>query len=215
MSLPEAIFFDWDGTLVDSFSFLQSAHEHVLSLLGMTPAEGEWFYPYFGKPRDFIYSDIYGPKATDAQKHFEAYVVLNHTKLIKKAPGTEALLTALFELNIVMGVVTNKKGDFVRAEIKAFGWDKYFKSVVGAGEAKEDKPSAAPLELAVGQTGYKGKSILFIGDTEADLLCAQRYGCPSVFLHPNPQDFEWLGNYRPIHITDDCNGLKEFLLQNA
>lgn len=215
MKLPEAIFFDWDGTLVDSFAFLESAHEHVMRLLGINVGKPGWFYPYFGKARDFIYNDIYGIRAKDAQGYFEKFVIQNHTKLIKPAPGAEDLLKALHELNLVLGVVTNKKGDFVRAEIKAFGWDAYFASVVGAGEAAEDKPSAAPLELAVEQSGYRGSEILFVGDTVADLLCAQHYGCPSVFIHPNPEEFEWLGNYSPVHVTSDCKALKEFLLQKA
>ena len=60
LTLPRAVFFDWDGTLADSFACIEGAHNHALTALGLQAREKGWFSHYFGKPREFIYDDIYG-----------------------------------------------------------------------------------------------------------------------------------------------------------
>ena len=47
------------------------------------------------------------------------------------------------------GVVSNKAGAFLRAEVTHLGWGRYFGSVVGAGDAEADKPDPAPIHLAL------------------------------------------------------------------
>jgi phosphoglycolate phosphatase len=58
------------------------------------------------------------------------------------------------DLGIVMGVVSNKKAQFLRQEIEGFGWGGYFKAVVGAGDAPRDKPAADPLIKIANDCGY-------------------------------------------------------------
>ncbi|HRQ62224.1 MAG TPA: hypothetical protein PLO23_12085 [Alphaproteobacteria bacterium] len=52
MSYPAAVFFDWDGTLVDSYGVLEAAHNHTRKALGFDPLPEGAFASYFGKPRD-------------------------------------------------------------------------------------------------------------------------------------------------------------------
>ena len=73
---PKAIFFDWDGTLVNSLPFLTKAHNHVKSLMGL-PLFGDdrGFQHYLGMPRERVYNDIYGVERTpEAMKLFEAFL---------------------------------------------------------------------------------------------------------------------------------------------
>ena len=45
------------------------------------------------------------------------------------------LLQALSDSGVYLGVVSNKTGRFLRAELAALGWDHYFGKLVGAGDA--------------------------------------------------------------------------------
>lgn len=213
MSLPEAIFFDWDGTLVDSFSFLEGAHDHVHEILKMTIRGQGWFEGYFGMPREKLYTDIYGEKNAEAKAHFENYVINHHCLKLKPMDGAEDLLDLSNNMKIKMGVVTNKKGDFVRREIEHFGWEPHFSSAVAAGEAEQDKPAADPLLKAVKDAGVSDAAhIWYVGDTEIDLQCAQSAGISAVFLHPEPESCVWLKDYDPVHVVRHCGALKNILL---
>ncbi|MGB0719324.1 MAG: HAD family hydrolase [Bdellovibrionales bacterium] len=213
--LPKAVFWDWDGTLVDSFSFLHETHNHVRGQFGMVPFSVDVFKSYFGKPREALYTEIYGAdRLEDAKAHFEAYVTANHHK-IRAVDGAAAVLQAFKALDILMGIVTNKKGAFVRQEITHQGWDDYFVTVVGAGEADADKPSPAPLLLALAQSGLglSPEEVWFVGDTDNDLACARDAGAPSVFIaSPEPQH-DIADLYNPILTFQSCRQFADFLLQ--
>ena len=171
--------------MADSFEFLQSAHDSVLSDLKLPPKDKGWFTFYFGKDREFIYMDIYGDLSEQAKLLFEAFVRKHHVEFVKPLKGAAEILDTLAAKNMTCGIVTNKVGDFVRKEVKAFGWDRHFKTTIGAGEAEQDKPSCAPLKLAVEHAGMQGKHIWYVGDSIADMHCANEYGCPFILVHPH------------------------------
>ena len=215
LSFPEAVFLDWDGTLVDSYKFLYNAHNYAQRSLGIRECTIDEFEKYFGRPREQLYKDLYGPHSREAQALFESYVTKNHLNDLKPMEGAKDLLEALLDLDIPAGLVSNKRSDFIRAEVQNFGWESFFVSVVGAGEAMQDKPSAAPLLLAIERASLASNlnKIWYIGDTETDLQCAKNAGCPSVFVQ-TPQEIDHnLQEYKPVLIVKNCTELKEFLLQ--
>lgn len=215
-SFPKAVFFDWDGTLVDSFAFLHAAHNHTRAQFGMEPFALEVFAGYFGQPREKLYAEIYGRENIEAAKgHFEAFVTAHHLEHLKPQPGAQALLEALESLDVPCGVITNKKRTLVEAEISNYGWDKHFISVVGAGDATEDKPSAAPLLFGIEKAGFGFalNDIWLVGDTDNDLLCAERAGCVSVLVLPDVEAPDLLEKHQ-VHLhKQNCKELAEFLLQ--
>ncbi|GJL84803.1 MAG: haloacid dehalogenase [Micavibrio sp.] len=212
---PKAVFFDWDGTLADSFVFLRGAHSHVRNAIGLPDLTQEQFNGYFGMPRELLYREIYGDEGERAKELFEAYVMENHTQL-EPMPGAGELLTAIAARNIPMGAVSNKKGDFIREEIKHFGWQEHFVSIIGAGDAENDKPAADPLLLAIerGRVKFGLSDIWYVGDTETDLKCAQETGCPCVFLQHKDKDASLIETYKPALVVRNCHELRGFFVAN-
>ncbi len=211
-ALPKAIFFDWDGTLVDSFGFMCGAHVHVHSRLGIEGFSSDIFKGYFGKPRDEIYEGIYGERQEPARTYFEQYVAEHHVKQIKPMQGAEDLLDYIREAGIISGIVSNKKTEFLKEEITHFGWDKYFSSIIGAGDAGKDKPAADPLILALSSSDIEPHSehVWYVGDTQIDVDCAANAGCGSVFILSGEGKME--SSY-PFLVAENCLQLREFLLQ--
>jgi phosphoglycolate phosphatase len=209
---PKAIFFDWDGTLVDSYAALEESHNRVLQSYGEVPQKPGWFRQYFGGEREVLYPAIYGTaRAHDARRKFEHVFGTYHCEWITLLDGVEEGLSFLDNLNMPYGVVTNKHPKFVTKEIAHFGWTERFVSLVGAREAANDKPSPAPLLLAIERAGLRAQpeEVLFVGDTAADLACAAAAGSPCVFI--GDEHSPHLNGYTPLTIVPNIRALKDIL----
>ena len=113
------------------------------------------------------------------------YVVFKkiHLKKIKPMPKAEKILKIIKKKKITCGVISNKDGDLLRKEINKLGWKKYFHVLVGANEAKKDKPSKFPLLLALKKISLKpNKNIWYVGDNDVDVEFAKKNKCLSVFI---------------------------------
>ncbi len=213
---PTAIFFDWDGTLADSFEFLYKAHNYTRGQFSMPNFSLEKWRGYFGQPREKLYAELYGIENIETAKmHFLKYVSDHHLKELHPMFGAKKLLETCAELGIICGVVTNKKSDLVAAEIKNFGWEHFFKSVIGAGDAASDKPSDAPLILAIEKAGVSAEreSIWFVGDTDNDALCANKANTPMVFIG-SKTEINALPDVCKIALhKNNCEELHDYLLQ--
>lgn len=208
MNLPKAVFFDWDGTLIESLHFLHNAHNHVRVHFGLTPYSLEEFKDNMKFSSRQLYPMVYGDKAPEAMDILAKFMDDNHLKNIELIDGAIELLESLHKAGVPMGVVSNKRQSFLTREIDHLGWNQYFKAIVGAGVAARDKPEADPLVLALDQAGLKpGPDILYIGDTEPDLLCAGAAGCKVAFLYHAQPDNPLIKKYNPLYTAKNCRDL--------
>ncbi len=211
--MPNAVFWDWDGTLADSYGFLNDAHNFTLETLGFEPFKEGEYRQYFGKPRETLYPAIYKDKCDDAIAVFQEYVLKNSHK-IKVLHGSREVLEFFHQKNIRMGIVSNKKANLIAQELKYLGWDRYFNIVIGSGDAKTDKPSGAPLLLALEKSGIADNvhDIWYVGDTENDLACAKEVGCHAIFLNDQKNSRDLVKKYNPLINFDTYPQLKEILV---
>jgi phosphoglycolate phosphatase len=215
IDLPKAVFFDWDGTLVDSFAFLHAAHNHARTSLGMEPFSLKDFEGYFGQPREILYTKIYGEHRDKAKAYFEEFVFNHYAEHLKPLDGAKEVLDWFKGAGIPMGVVSNKKRELIEAEIVNYGWDDYFIALVGAAEASSDKPSPAPLALAVERGGLdvSPEEVWYVGDTENDLGCGNDFGAVCVFIESDDM-YKNLSKIFKIDVhSRNCRRFLDFLLQ--
>jgi len=184
LSKPSAIFFDWDGTLVDSMSALHSYYNHVLIHFGMTPITIEQAQANIRRSAREVFPEIFGAQSDDALKVFYDFVAQNHIEHLKPFADSHEFMTQLAALNIPLGIVSNKRHSFLLKEITHLGWDKYLVSNIGAGEAAKDKPEPDSLLLAASKVGLSPErdEIWYVGDTETDMLAAQAAGFQLIFI---------------------------------
>ncbi len=209
---PKAIYFDWDGTLADSYGLLEAAHNHARQSLGRPAFEAGEFENYFGKPRDVLYPLLYGDDEDQARIAFEGFVYENHKTLLAPLDHAHEVLKYLKTQDVIIGIVSNKKPSLIAEEIKVFGWHDYFSCLVGSNDAKADKPSAAPLVLAMDKSApnISVQDVWLIGDTTADLGCALNAGCYSVYIGSKNLSEDEINHYSPLHIANNCKDLLDF-----
>ncbi|HBH25919.1 MAG TPA: HAD family hydrolase [Rhodospirillaceae bacterium] len=203
---PRVILWDWDGTLVDSLAFLIGAHNHTRAHFGLEPIESADFAPYFGAPRTHLLAVLYGAeRAAEAVAVLDAYMRAHRTALVRVLPGaTEALEAGAAMAQ--MGVVSNARPFVLAGDVRAFGWERYFAAVVGAGEAAADKPAPDPLILALQRMGQEpGPDVWLVGDTANDVGCARAAGCTAVLIGAGD-------TFGAERVFPNLDGLRAFLI---
>ena len=213
----KAIIFDWDGTLVDTCGLVLDAHNHVRAFMGHDLWTMDDFMGQASKSAREYYPEVYGSRADEAQKILYEYVDKHHLTYLKPMGGAADLLNQISQQNIPMGVVSNKRHQTLYTEINEMVWMDYFGVVIGAGYATKDKPNAAPLLMAMNKIDktLKPSDILYVGDTQTDLLCAQNAGCPVVFIQADKQRPDLIEKYQPDFVFDDLSEFMEAARQKT
>ena len=63
------------------------------------------------------------------------------------------MLDLLQQAGCPIGIVSNKMGPYLRSEVEALGWTGYFRRIVGAQDATNDKPHPACVGLVLEAVG--------------------------------------------------------------
>jgi phosphoglycolate phosphatase len=210
---PRALLFDWDNTLVDTWTVIHAALEPTFSAMGMTPwSLDECRQRVRGSARD-EFPLLFGERSDEATRLFYERFEATHLELLRELPGAGALLGGLAEQGFLLGVVSNKRGPILRKEAAHLGWEGHFRRVVGATDAPRDKPAPDPVYLALERAGPPAAGeVWFVGDTDIDMLCAVRAGCVPVLLReapPAPGEFK--GCKPRLHLGN-CQALGELLV---
>lgn len=195
---PRAILFDWDNTLVDNWGTIQVALNAALTAMGF-PAWtlAETRRRARASLRD-SFPPMFGARWPEARDIFYAAYRANHLETLRALPDADLVTRSLAEAGLYLGVVSNKTGPLLRAEAAKLGWDRCFGRLVGAGDAKHDKPAPDPVYMATQEltiTDYK--RVWFIGDAAIDVECARHAGCVSVLIGPAPGEEVQIERLKP------------------
>ncbi len=206
---PQAILFDWDNTLVDTWVVIHHAYKATFRAMGQEPwTLAETRERVRESARD-AFPKLFGARAEEAMKVFYAAYEADHLEMLTPLPGAEAMLQALSARpELFLGLVSNKKGTILRMEAEKLGWAALFGSMVGANDAVQDKPARAAVELALAPSKLiSGPEVWFVGDTDIDMACATATGCTAILLRPDPPGRTEFAGCEPNHYINGCDAL--------
>lgn len=209
---PKAVLFDWDNTLIDSWHAIQDAQNFTLSAFGLpTWSIEETRERVRGSMRD-SFPVLFGDRWREAGEVFYKRFAERHMQTLVPVPGAAELLEELASSGIYLGVVSNKKGDYLRKEVEHLGWSRFFTRVVGAFDAACDKPAADPIYLALDASGLEaGEAVWLVGDSDVDIECAGRGGCYSVLVRAEPPQPGEFGTFQPCLYVESCMALSNVI----
>lgn len=184
---PRAILFDWDDTLADNWDSIRAAMNATLGAFGLAPWTVDQVRAAARRSLRNSFPDIFGARWQEARDIFYREFAASHLRHLKPRPGAGEALARLAGAGFLLGVVSNKTGDYLREEAAHLGWAPYFRAVVGATDASRDKPDPAPVELALASTGIApGPAVWYVGDGEVDMEMARRAAVTGVLLRATP-----------------------------
>lgn len=211
---PRAIFFDLDGTLVDSVPDLAEAARRMLAELGEPGRTDAEVATYVGKgiPTMVERALTIGRSPVDAARLAQAVEVFmrhyedTNGKLTRAYPGVAETLPVLRARGLKLGVVTNKAEAFIAPLLVELGLGEYFDCLIGGDTLAQKKPDPEPLWHACTLVGVAREAALMVGDSGNDALCARRAGIPVLLMT--------YGYNEGVPVdTEDCDGLLSSFLE--
>jgi phosphoglycolate phosphatase len=187
----DAIGFDLDGTLLDTFRDLGAAVNHALMLGGLQPAPLESSKDLIGGGAKIMLA-----RAVEAQgglpedrfkalyKAMLAYYADHCAVHTVPYPGVRDTLHDLAARGVPMVVVTNKFEDFARDVLRQLDMIDLFAGVIGGDSMGKNeagqflaKPHPAPIHAAMAACGVTDPArFVFIGDSTYDVRAARGAG---------------------------------------
>ena len=131
-SRPSLLLYDWDNTLVDGWAGITAALNAAFDAFSLP----HWTVQNTRERARVSMREscpkLFGPVWQRARDVFLASLAEQHLDHVRPMDGAAELLIAGGAWT--QGVVSNKTGRFLRAEVTHLGWGGYFGPVVGAGK---------------------------------------------------------------------------------
>jgi phosphoglycolate phosphatase len=178
---PTALIYDWDNTLVDGWAAIAAALNVAFRAFDKPLWTVEDTKNRVRVALRESFPVMFGAEWERARDIFYTAFREGHLDHVTPMPGVAEALAAAAAWP--QGVVSNKAGPYLRREVAHLGWDGFFGAVIGAGDASADKPSGAPILLALERMRLTpSKSIWYVGDTALDMQAARAAGVTAVLI---------------------------------
>jgi phosphoglycolate phosphatase len=188
-TIPKAVLFDLDGTLVHTAPDIAAAVNAALVDNGLQAVEQQQVISFIGRgPR------VLAERAVAAQGRQDPALVeavlagyvdryaLQLGTLSEPTPGALDCLRELSARGLPLAVVTNALQRFVEPILARAGLLPYLRLVVGGDRLPFGKPHPAPLLFACKEFGVSPQDSLMVGDSITDIEAAHAAGCQVVCL---------------------------------
>lgn len=200
--------FDWDGTLLDSFTADSAAYLAMFRALGII-WDGADFEKHYSPNWLRVYRAARLPHSKWEQADqlwLKAYQDQNPRLL----PGARSVLRKLHK-RFLIGIVSSGSGQRVRRQIRAFDFKQYVSVCVCCEDAAMRKPHPAPLRLALRKLSLAPEETVYVGDAPEDIEMARRAGVtPIGVLGPFPTE-KRLRAAKPDLLLDSVRDLPRYL----
>ena len=178
---PSLLLYDWDNTLVDGWAGIAGALNAAFAAFDKPLWTVQETKNRVRVSLRESFPPMFGDRWEEARDIFYAAFNEKHLSYVQPMPGVQAALDA--GATWPQGVVSNKAGGFLRTEVTHLGWDRHFGAVIGAGDAAADKPSPAPIFMALDQLCRTADtSVWYVGDTALDMVAARAAGVTAVLI---------------------------------
>ena len=187
-TLPSAVVFDLDGTLIDSVGDIADVLNACLIEHGIAPFEEPVVTTMIGGGARVLVERAltrlgrsHETALLDRMHHdFEQrYHALGAGRSVV-FPGGRELLASFKSQGIGLAICTNKPEPITLRALADLGLSELFGAVVGETPALPRKPHPAMLLAAVERLGAKPAQAVMVGDSSADVGAARAAGIPVV-----------------------------------
>jgi phosphoglycolate phosphatase len=212
LSKYKAIFFDLDGTLIDSSRDLSVAVNAMATELSIVSPKRKQVANWIGNgtlklvERVLENSTAKKPTQQELKYAFKLFSDAYRESIGEYSvlfPHTKELLVKLLSNKVKIACITNKPFEFTDFLLQQ-NFIRQFFSVVCAGDnVKHPKPDPWSLLYSASQFKLDIQSCLMIGDSRHDIQAARSAGCDVLAVTYGYNHGEDIRNYNPDYVIDD------------
>lgn len=220
MFKPRAVFFDLDGTLVDSVADMAVAVGKMMTHFDLPALSFEQVSSWVGNgAQQLVKRALTGTMQGEPEKDlletamplFNRYYHENlalHSELYEYVEHT---LETLKSAGIPLVCITNKPEQFTKVLLENINIDHFFSLVISGDTLPTKKPHPAPLLYAAKYLDLAIEQCLMVGDSRSDIEAARQAGCPVVALSYGYNHGEDIRLYNPDITIDSIEELLPLL----
>lgn len=180
----EYIFFDLDGTIIDSEPGIVASLQYALKKTGAEISDLATLRKFIGPPLMDSFQKHCGFTAMQAAKAIEFYREYYTDRGMLECrpyPGIDALLREIFDAGGKILLATSKPEVYARRILEHFQLARYFFYIAGSSLDENRANKDAVLMYAIKQSGIQfAGSAVMVGDREYDVLGAKKVGMPCI-----------------------------------
>jgi phosphoglycolate phosphatase len=197
----EAVFFDLDGTLVDTAPDLAYALNLLLAEMHQSTIHYDDFRPIASDGTPAFIKMGFGIDQQDlkytalSKRYLELYEAhcSEHSTLFA---DMEMVLITLQKQQIPWGVITNKPEYLAQKVMSGLKLNSHCAVIVGGDTTAHSKPHPAPMLLACERINVKPESCLYIGDAARDIEAGRNVNMTTLaaqygYLKSNDNPNDW------------------------
>lgn len=215
----DAVFFDFEGTLVDFQWNLEAAVNETLTALGLSGFSRDLYGQNPGYAHIYnhtlrlasqegvekeaaqrnLVDAIYDRYDTDALTRWQLYT------------DTTAVLSLLKQKNYRIGLISNVGNAALTAALRKLNIQRFMDVVISRNEMSLIKPDPEGLLSAAHKLGLTPERIVFVGDSRNDVAAAHAAGMQSCYLVGGEDTPEKLSAFSPHSTITALGQLPELL----
>ncbi len=172
----EAILFDLDGVLINSFeSWYQAFNAMLMAYRRKEMSRAEFTKKCWGPD---LKHNLDAINLDEAAGKYCISEQLKLIELIELFPGAKEVLSRVREkYKLKVGLVTNTPKKNVHRILEHFHLSGYFDVIVTGDDVKNGKPDAEMVIEACERLKTKPENVILVGDTESDFMAGKSAGC--------------------------------------
>ena len=176
--LPEAVLFDFDGTLADTTELILRCYRHTMTThLGECPPDERWLAG-FGTPLETQIA-LFARDPDEVAAMLETYKA--HQRELMEAmlepfPGAVEAVAELDRRGVRLAIVTSRLKRATLRGLELCGLMDHFPVVVTPEDVSNPKPDPEPVRVALERLGVSAERAWFVGDSPHDVVAGQAAG---------------------------------------
>ncbi|MBQ9971359.1 MAG: HAD family hydrolase [Elusimicrobiaceae bacterium] len=209
--------FDLDGTLLDTIADLEGGCNTALTAMGFEKLKEGECVTYVGNgvvkllERSLPLSHRSPENVARARKIFFEYYDSHLWDYTRPYPGICEMLKTFQERGVLLAVASNKYQSATERLVKHFFPEIKFVSVLGQREGVPIKPDPTIVEEILNSAQVAKEDALYVGDSDVDMMTAQRAGVRSCGVTWGFKSREVLASYQPTFLADKTSDILEII----
>ena len=212
-----AVFFDLDGTLLDSIRLIIDSYHHALAVHGLPARTDDHWLAGIGTPLRVQFRDWAEEPALFESliAVYRDYNIANHDSRVQAYPGAVEMVREVRRAGLRAGLVTSKQRAGAERGLRFLKLEDEMQVIVAADDVTNPKPHPEPLLIAAERLGTDPREGIYVGDSVHDMECGRAAGMRTAAALWGPFDRRQLAATRPDYWLEAPRDLRRLLGREA